>query len=99
MLKYHPYLLLGGKYLECRQTDRCQTDRSLEWRKTDRCPGVEAGKQMPWSGGRQTDALEWRQTDGCPLQQNHKPYDVQLGASHNLLPFFTSLGTYVLLEP
>lgn len=71
MLKYHPYLLLGGKYLECRQTDRCQTDRSLEWRKTDR----------------------------CPLQQNHKPYDVQLGASHNLLPFFTSLGTYVLLEP
>lgn len=47
MLKYHPYLLLGGKYLECRQTDRCQTDRSLEWRKTDRCIGVEADRQMP----------------------------------------------------
>lgn len=74
MLKYHPYLLL-----ECRQTDRCQTEA--------------------WSGGRQTDALEWRQANRCPLQQNHKPYDVQLGASHNPLPFLTSLGTYVLLEP
>lgn len=62
MLKYHPYLLLDGKCLECRQTNRCQTDR---------CPGVEADRQMPdkqmpgvevdrqmhWSGGRQTDAL------------------------------------------